>query len=232
VSDDPGIQSEGMASSETTTSEPKTGIKGFLATTPGKVVAGCLGAAILLAIIGVVVFFALASFGVSLLGQAANQATPGTGSTVVVPSGGAPGAGGSKSATSAVPSVAATPNVLTVTDDEVFTPRDPFIPVILPSPEPTSTAASGESAGELTAGSSSGSITTPASSALYLRLIMTTPSGGIAVLDYKGTIYMAGAGDAIPNSPWKVVSVGTKTVTMLFGDERVTISLGEGIQSK
>jgi hypothetical protein len=231
VSDDPGIQSQGIASSETA-AEPKTGVKGFLSTTVGKVVVGCLGASILLAIIGVVVFFALASFGVGLLGQATNQATQGTGSTVVVPPGGGAGAGGSKPATSAVPSVVATPNVLTVTDDEVFTPRDPFIPVILPSPEPTSTSDAEDSAGELTAGSSNGSITTPDSNALFLRLIMNTANGAIAVLDYKGTIYMAGAGDAIPNSPWKVVSVGTKTVTMLFGDERVTVALGEGIQSK
>jgi hypothetical protein len=232
VSDDPGIQSQAVTSSETTTAEPKAGMKGFLSTTVGKVVAGCLGAAILLAIIGVVVFFALASFGVSVLGQAGNQATPGTGSTLVVPSGGGAGAGGSKPATSVVPSVVATPNVLTVTDDEVFTPRDPFIPVILPSPEPISASGTAASGDNLVNGSTSGSITTPDSSALYLRMIVSGENGSAAVLDYKGTIYVALAGAEIPNSPWKVVSVGTKSVVMLFGDERVTIALGEGISGK
>jgi len=232
VSDDPGIQSQGMAPSETPV-ERKAGVRGFLSTTVGKVVIGCLGAAILLGIIAVVVFIALASFGVSLLGQTANQAPTGQGSVIVGTSIVVPGASGSNSATgTASASVIATPNVLSVTDDDVFSPRDPFIPVVLPSPPPTSTANAGDSAGELTAGSSNGSITTPGSSALYLRLIMNTEKGAVAVLDYKGTIYMAAAGDAIPNSPWKVLSVGTKTVTMLYGDERVTIALGEGIQSK
>jgi hypothetical protein len=227
VSDDPGIQSEAVAPIQTSAA-PKTGVKGFLSTTVGKVVVGCLGGAILLGIIAVVVFIALASFGVSLFGQAANQA--GTGSTVTK-SANIPSTGTSSTAgTVAKPSNNATPDVLTVTDDDVFTPRDPFVPIVFPSPAPASTA--NTSSDDLTNGSTSGSITTPDSNALFLRMITTTENGSAAVLDYKGTIYVALAGAAIPNSPWKVVSVGTKSVVMLFGDERVTIALGEGIQGK
>lgn len=232
MSDDPGIQSEGMAPSPTP-AQPKTGIRGFLSTTVGKVVVGCLGAAILLAIITVIVVLALGAFSINLLGQAANQANTGQGSVVVTTSTVTPGASGSKSASGTVsPSVAATPNVLTVTDDDVFTPRDPFIPVVLPSPPPTSTTTPAETTGSSVEGITP--ITTAASNILYLRALVNTSAGEAAVLDWKGSIYTLHEGESIPGSPWKVltIDVSAGSLVMLFGDERVSVSVNGGVQSK
>jgi hypothetical protein len=235
VSDDPGIQSESTTPSASPP-QPKTGISGFLSTTVGKVVIGCLGGAILLGIVAVIVFIALGSFGVSLLGGAANQTSSGQGTLVVTTSTVAPGAGGSKSASGTVaPSVTATPSVLSVTDDDVFTPRDPFIPVVLPSPAPTSTASSGGTeGGSSTSVDSITPITTADSNILYLRALLTTSSGDVAVLDWKGKIYQLHEGEAIPDSPWKVLTIDASAgkLTMLFGDERVSITVNGGVQSK
>ncbi len=234
MSDDPGIQSESAPPSQAPT-QPKTGISGFLSTTVGKVVVGCLGASILLGIIAVIVFIALGSFGASPLGRGTNQAETGQGTVVVTTSTVTPGAGGSKTATgTAAPSATATPNVLSVSDDDVFTPRDPFIPVILPSPTPTSTASAGESGSSSSVSGSITPITTADSNILYLRALQTTSSGDVAVLDWKGQIYTLHEGESIPNSPWKVLTIDASAgkLTMLFGDERVTISVNGGVQSK
>ena len=229
MSDDPGIHSEVMAPSATPAA-PKTGIKGFLSTTVGKVVVGCLAGAILLAIIAVVVFIALGSFGQGLFGQATSPTTPVRGSVIATTSTVTPGSGASATGAAAASAVAI-PSVLTVTNDDVFTPRDPFIPVILPSPPRIPTAAASTSGGT---SSSTGSATKASESTLFLVDIKTTDAGPVAVLDFKGVVHDLAAGGSIPNSPWKVLSINgsAKTVTMLFGDERVTLAVGEGIQSK
>jgi hypothetical protein len=235
VSDDPGIQSDPVTPSETP-AQPKRGIRGFLSTTVGKVVAGCLGAAILLAIVTVIVLLALGAFGLNFLNSTANQAGTGQGSVIVATSTVIPSTGATSTATGTVkPSVSATPDVVTVTDDDVFTPRDPFVPVVLPSAPPTSTASTDDGSSSGTSSSSSiPSITSPDSNMLYYVMALGTNSGPLAALDYKGVVYELAPGGVIPNSPWKVLSIDStsKTVTMLYGDERVTISLGEGIQSK
>ena len=227
MSDATGIHSEPLEPT-VVTAAPRGGIRGFLSTTLGKVVVGCLAASILLAIVAVVLVIALGAFGINQLGKAADQAST-TGASSTTTSAGKPSASGATTGTAPAASVVPTPAVLTVTDEDVFTPRDPFIPVVLPAPPAVPTAVASGSGG-----SSSGSITTASSSMLYLVGISGSGSTALAKLDYKGVIHSLAAGGAIPNSPWKVLSVNAsaKTVTMLFGDERVTVALGEGVQSK
>ena len=230
MSDATGIHSEPLEQA-VVTAAPRGGIRGFLSTTVGKVVVGCLAASILLAIVAVVVVIALGAFGINQLGKAVDQAST-TGASSTTTSTGKPSAPGATTGTAApAASIVPTPSVLSVTDEDVFSPRDPFIPVVLPAP-PAPASATAPTGATGSAGSTTGSITTADSNALYLRMIITTEKGGIAFLDYKGTVYALAVGDVIPNSSWKVLSVGLKTVTMLFGDERVTVSLGEGVQSK
>ena len=226
MSDDTGIHSE-APEQLVTQAAPSSGIRGFLSTTVGKVVVGCLAAGILLAIVSVVVVIALGAFGMNLLGQATNQAVTTSGTSGgKVTTGTASPSGGATGTAAPVASAAATPAILTVTDEDVFTPRDPFIPVVLPAPPAAAASTSG--------GSTGGSITSPSSNTLYLINIVSSNGGSLAQLDYKGVVYKLAAGESIPNSPWKVLSINAaaRTVTMLFGDERVTVALGEGVQSK
>ena len=231
MSDDTDIHSESLEQ----TAAPQGGIKGFLSTTVGKVVVGCLAASILLAIVAVVLMIALGAFGINKLGNAVDQAsTTGASSTTT----GTPSSSGTRTVQPSA-SLVPTPAVLTVTDEDVFTPRDPFIPVVLPAPPAPAGTVTGMNS------SSSGvtislinkdvqSITTADSNLLYYVGGLGTDTGSWAELDYKGVVYNVAPGGVIPNSPWKLLSIGTEglTITMLFGDERVTVAIGQGVQSK
>jgi hypothetical protein len=193
------------------------GIRGFLATTTGKVVV--IGGAVLalLLVVGAVSLFFMLFMGNQVaneVAQVAKQASKSATST------GVPAAvttSTKEATTSAVPTTPPAP----VTLDNVFTFRDPFVPVLKPLPPPaTSTAAATSTA------------TTTTAEANTLTLQDTVVQNGVrkAVLIWEGTTYTLGAGEQIAGTPWAVLSVGDTTVTMLFGDEQVVLSVGEGIQ--
>ncbi|MHB1137196.1 MAG: hypothetical protein ACYC1X_10460, partial [Coriobacteriia bacterium] len=64
---------------------------------------------------------------------------------------------------------------------------------------------------------------------LYLDGVETVDGVMKAVLRYNGQTYTLGPGEGIPGTPWEVFSVSSTSVTMLYGDVRVTLAVGQGI---
>lgn len=112
--------------------------------------------------------------------------------------------------------------VATVTNAEVFTPRNPF--EVIPAPTiGTSTSNSNSSSN-----SSSNSTTTTSATALTLTDIVTESGVRKAVVKLGGQTYKVAAGETVDTSNWKVVQINTSSVVFLYGDDRITISLGPG----
>ena len=178
------------------------GIKGFFATTLGKIVLIGGAVIVLLTIVTVVAVIVLGALGLSLFQEAATE-VPGAG-VVTQPA-------GSQTVTSVVAAVPVIEN------SEVFTPRDPFQPVVIP-----------KSATAVEAGGSS------ADDANTLTLLEIIEDNGVrkAVLRLGSTMYTLAAGERLGSTPWKVVSIGTNSVTMLFGDSQIVLTVGQGVQTK
>ncbi len=106
---------------------------------------------------------------------------------------------------------------------QVFTFRNIFEPLLKPLPEPSAPTSP-------TATPSTTDTETPyAQGVLYLTGIETVDGVMKAVLSYNGQTYTLGPGEGIPNTPWEVFSVSSSSVTMLYGDVRVTLAVGQGI---
>jgi len=118
---------------------------------------------------------------------------------------------GSRTATAALPAVPVIEN------SEVFTPRDPFQPVVIPA-----------SAIEVEAGGASADD----DNTLTLLEIIEENGARRAVLRLGATNYTLAAGERLGTTPWKVVSVGTTSVTMLYGDSQIVLTVGQGVQTK
>lgn len=104
--------------------------------------------------------------------------------------------------------------------DEVFTFRDIFVPLVKPEkPSETSSETSGtpQSTPETSAGT------------ILLQDITVENGERTVVLVWSGKTYSAQAGDQIDDSPWKVLEIGTDSVTMLYGDTQVVLSVGQAI---
>jgi hypothetical protein len=72
-------------------------------------------------------------------------------------------------------------------------------------------------------------VTPTAGNTLYLDGVVTQDGVLMAQLRYNGTAYTLAPGGVIPNSPWQVLRVSATSVTMLYGDRQVTLSVGQGI---
>jgi hypothetical protein len=178
------------------------GIKAFFATTLGKIVLIGGAVVLLLAIITVVAGIVLGTVGFSLFQEAVNEVP---GSVVTTQT------AGSLTATAALPAVPVIEN------SEVFTPRDPFQPVVIPA-----------SAIEVEAGGASADD----DNTLTLLEIIEENGARRAVLRLGATNYTLAAGERLGTTPWKVVSVGTTSVTMLYGDSQIVLTVGQGVQTK
>ena len=49
------------------------------------------------------------------------------------------------------------------------------------------------------------------------------------MLSWNGQTYTLAEGESIPNTPWQVLEINSSTVVMLYGDARITLSVGVGI---
>jgi len=112
-----------------------------------------------------------------------------------------------------------------VRNSEVFTFRNIFEPLIKPLPEP---AAPTPTPGTGTP-STTDTETPYAQGVLYLERVVSEDGVSKAVLRYNGQTYTLAAGEGIPGTPWEVFSVSSTSVTMLYGDVRVTLAVGQGI---
>jgi membrane-associated protease RseP (regulator of RpoE activity) len=215
-------------------SEPK---KGFFSTTAGKIVAGCLAVTVLLVIAGVVVGLVLTFMGGAIFesvldpifgGQAAVStaptATPAPSKTAT----GTPKPGvkvTSKVATTAA-GAEVTVTVVEVTNADVFEFRDPFVPLIGRVKESKASSSTTSTSG----GGSGGTTTTTVDpNTLVLESISTVDGKRVGTFTWNGNTYVAGAGQRIDSSPWQVVSVSSDSAVVLFGDERITLTVGQGV---
>lgn len=178
--------------------------KGFFSTTLGRAVLIGLGVAVILGIVGVVVVLVLGVL----------SSNPGT---VAVTGGSVPGTS-TTGATGAVSNATAPASVLpsepplvpVIASRDVFSPRDPF-DLITPPVVPTETVKAEENV-------------------LVLKDIVTEDGVRKGVFTYNGVQYVGGPGDVLGTTNWKVLAVSESSVDVLFGDDRVTLSIGQGIQ--
>lgn len=103
--------------------------------------------------------------------------------------------------------------------EEVFTFRDIFVPTIKASDVPSSG----------TSGSSTSSGTATTANTLTLVAIESENGEPVAVVTWNGKTYRLSEGESISGTPWKVLSINSNSVTMLYGDASVTLSVGQGI---
>jgi hypothetical protein len=174
---------------------------GFFSTTAGRIVMIVGGITILLTICGIIVVVSLGAFAVGSLGSLVG----GTPVTSTAP-GGAVAATATAEATAGIP-----PPVPTIENVEVFSPRDPFEVVKFPS---TTSHGTGEVTEQGT---------------LTLVDIVTEDGVRKAVLTLNGTTYTLAEGERVGDTPWQVQTINSGSVRMLYGDNAVTLSIGQGI---
>jgi len=200
-----------------------SGFASFFATTTGKLVVGAVALILVVGIVGAIAWAFLFN------GSAAPQRPP-TGATIINPASSV--ASASSNAISAAPIVEPAEKPLGST----FTFRNVFAPTLkeeFPPPDPATASSTTASSGSSTSGSSSSSTTTTTvkvpKDTLYLQSIQTVNSSKTATFIWNGTSYTLKEGESIPDSPWKVLSIGDSSVVMLFGDTQVTLSTGQGL---
>jgi len=185
---------------------------GFLSTTTGKIVAIVVGLGVLGIIAGIAVAIVLFVFG----SQAVDSLEDQLGEVTITET--------TESDGDSVAVQAEAP-ATEVANSEVFTFRDVFIPLLKPVPDATTTTTGTTT----TSTSETDTVTPTANNTLYLDGVVTQNGVTMAVLRYNGVTYTLGPGGVIPNSPWQVLRVSTSSVTMLYGDVQVTLSVGQGI---
>ena len=182
---------------------------GMLSTAGGRILAIVLGVAVVAIVLGVAAAIVLNVFGGDdTLDDQLAQPT------------GASDSSGTSATTTGTP-VAAAPAVA-VSNSEVFTFRDIFVPLLSPIEEaPASPTTSGT-------GGTTDTVTPTTNGVLYLTNIITESGVSKAVLSYNGTTYTLGPGESVPGTPWQVLRVSSPSVTMLYGDIQVSLSIGQG----
>lgn len=108
-----------------------------------------------------------------------------------------------------------------VANDRVFTFRDIFQPLLKPLVTTDTT--------DPTVTPTPDTVTPTAPDVLYLQNVVTEDGVLKAVLLLNGETYTLASGEVIPGTPWQVLSVSSTSVTMLYGDKQVTLTVGQGI---
>lgn len=184
------------------------GIQGFLNSTTGKVVLGAVIGLLLLGVLAYVLFtFVLNKAGESPTGTVTVSTTTST-----------------AQATTGTASTVPTTEAEAISLDDVFTFRDIFVPTINASDLETQTEEASESSSSSASSSSSSE-----SNVLTLQAVKVENGKEVAVLTWNGKTYTLAEGESIPGTPWKVLSINGTTVVMLFGDQQVTLVVGEGV---
>jgi len=180
--------------------------EGFLSTTVGKLVVG--------GIVLVVVLGAVAAIGVIFFLGRTSESVTGTTPTPQAESTGT--AAGSEVES---PTVRPEPAL-----EDTFAFRNIFQPTIKVTLTPTDDGTGGSNGTD-----GSGSTVDVPPDTLFLASVSTVDGEPVAELIWNGQTYVLGEGESIPNSPWEVLSISGDTVVMLFGDSRVTLTVGQGI---
>lgn len=114
---------------------------------------------------------------------------------------------------------------------DLFTFRDIFDPLLTP----VSTGTDGTGTGGTGIGGTGGTGTpgsttfTGAPDTLYLLDIVVEDGVSKGVFSLNGAEHRLAQGETISATPWQVLSIGSSSVVMLYGDSQVTLSVGQGV---
>lgn len=192
--------------------------KGYLSTTRGKIVAGVVVGLLLVFIVTMALAFVLILRQAPPAEEAPSQPTE-------KPT----GAKGTTTATT--PSTTPTsPTTTTATQPspapgppEAYKYKDPFEPQITTQPAGATTGTTS------TATTTTTTATTATTDGLPITLISIPAGGSSALFRYGPSLYTVKAGQRIGASPYQVLSIGPASVTLLYGDDRIELDLGEQI---
>lgn len=104
--------------------------------------------------------------------------------------------------------------------------RDPFTPLSEPTTTviaTTTTGLPGDVQVELSGD------TTPSSNSLVLKSITDVDGVKYANVIYKAQEYTVKQGDQIADSPFKVTDIGDGSISLLYGDDRLSLQVGDEI---
>lgn len=102
--------------------------------------------------------------------------------------------------------------------------RDPFKPLVVATSADGSSTTGGSTANESQTGSSASSV-----DVLSLESITTVDGQKTAIVLYGGQQYTVKAGDQIDSSPFQVTDIGDSNISLLYGDSRLTLQVGDTI---
>ena len=183
--------------------KPKSPVAAFLASTSGKLIVGGVLLFVVLAVTGTLLF----TFLVNKIAQV---------DTAVVPV-------ARKGVGSSAPTMTpVNPRVQPL--DDTFTFRNVFAPTVKPPKEPAvSDGSDSDSTSTETSSSTSG-----AKDTLILQSISVEDGVRTATFEWNGETYAVVEGGQIADSPWKVLEIDSDSALMLYGDSRVTLTVGQG----
>jgi len=115
-----------------------------------------------------------------------------------------------------------------VVNSEVFTFRDIFLPLLSKDTSPTTSATTVADSSTTTTVAATSSSTSTAGT-LYLTDVSSENGTYTGTFVLDGKTYTLGDGDQVGTSPWQVVTVNSSSAVMLYGDTRVTLTVGQGI---
>jgi len=107
--------------------------------------------------------------------------------------------------------------------DDTFTFRNVFAPTVKPPVAKTTSSDSEDSSSSDTSSS-----TDVPKNTLLLKSIVSSDGKKVASLYWNGKVYKCNEGDQVDDSPWKVLTIYSDSVLMLYGDSRVTLTVGQG----
>lgn len=130
-----------------------------------------------------------------------------------------------KSQATEAPSEVAPKREEVVESYEVYEYKDPFRPTYV-----STASASGAGGAGATGSGSSGTRTTSSGTRpeyISLKGIEDSGSERVAVVEYGGKIYKVAEGERVGGSPYQVLGISSTAATMLYGDDRMTVAVGQ-----
>lgn len=109
-----------------------------------------------------------------------------------------------------------------------FAFRDIFEPTFVPKPEGTTSSTTTGTASDGT-GDTGSSANANDADTLYLVAVATVDGHPTGSFLWNGETFQAAAGEQLGTTPWSVVDIDGDSVTMLYGDSRVTLTVGQGL---
>lgn len=192
-----------MGAGQPVADTPAAGTKQAFLSTPNGRIALIAGAVVIFLAVAAVVAAVVFNF-IGGDPQIDDPLTPAPGSVVTTPA--------APAATAVEPKM--------IPSSDIFTFRDIFDPVLKPRPAEEETPAVG-------AVGADGVAMDP--DTLYLLNILVEDGVAKVLVEFNEAQHTLAEGEAISGTPWQVLSIGSDSAVMLYGDSRVTLSIGQGV---